>query len=100
MRALGLAALAFAAGAFAAPTFTPVGSMDGGREFHTATPLPNGKVLIAGGWNSSAGYFSACELYDPATGTFAPTGSVGSTRDLDTAMLLGNVNRLAPCVHH
>ena len=39
------------------------GSMNTGREYHTATLLPNGKVLVAGGGVVTA------ELYDPATET-------------------------------
>ena len=42
---------------------------------HTATLLPNGKVLVAGGYNGSA-VLSSAELYDPATGTWTATGSL------------------------
>jgi hypothetical protein len=34
---------------------------------HTATLLPNGKVLVAGGLNSG-GFLSSAELYDPGLG--------------------------------
>jgi hypothetical protein len=37
------------------------------RAFPTATLLPNGKVLLAGGSNFS-GTLRTAELYDPATG--------------------------------
>jgi hypothetical protein len=36
--------------------------------------LPSGKVLVAGGLDASGELSPAAELYDPATGTFSPTG--------------------------
>ena len=39
--------------------------------------LPNGKVLVAGGYDNS-GYLSSAELYDPATGTWTTTGSLNT----------------------
>lgn len=39
---------------------------------HTATLLPGGRVLIAGGYDGIADVTTA-ELYDPRTGTFSPT---------------------------
>ena len=42
---------------------------------HTATLLLNGKVLVVGG-NGSEGALTSAELYDPATGTWSPTGSL------------------------
>ena len=43
-------------------TFSATGSMTTARSGHTATLLPDGKVLIAGGGST------AMELFDPATG--------------------------------
>ena len=94
-------------------TFAPTGNMTTAREGHTATLLPNGKVLIAGGWQSVPGaqnckghlhvrdYFLECvllltsaELYDPLTGTFAATGNMTTARLFHTATLLPNGNVL------
>ena len=58
-------------------TFTPTGNMNTPRFFHTATLLPNGKVLIVGGYtvcDSTCRPVASAELYDPAIGTFTPTG--------------------------
>ena len=54
------------------------------REFHTATILQNGKVLIAGGSASD----TSAELYDPSTGGFVKTGSMAVPRLGHTATLL------------
>ena len=59
------------------------------RSAHTATLLPNGKVLVAGGFNDG-GYLSSAELYDPASGTWSATGSLTAARLRHTATLLPN----------
>jgi WD40 repeat protein len=80
----------------AANDFIATASMGIAREDHTATLLPNGKVLVAGGWNDTVvpGYYvndlKSAELYDPATGAWTPTGSMGTARNLHTATLLPN----------
>ena len=65
------------------------GSMIAARYIHTATLLPNGKVLITGGRDAVGSLLSA-ELYDPATGTFSATGSMSTARRFHTATLLPN----------
>src|SRR5512140_242387 len=70
-------------------TFTPTGSMNISRQGHTATPLADGKVLIAGGYRYGGAPVTA-EIYDPDTGTFTTTGSMNSARLHHTATLLGN----------
>ena len=67
-------------------TWTVTGSMGRPRELHTATLLPSGKVLVAGGYSN--GYLASAELYDPATGLWTATGSMGPPRDEHTATLL------------
>jgi subtilisin-like proprotein convertase family protein len=57
------------------------------RNLHTATLLPSGKVLVAGGQNF-VGRLASCELYDPATGAWSPTGPMSTRRAEHTATLL------------
>lgn len=70
-------------------TWSATGSMTTGRWLHTSTLLPNGKVLIAGGFNGTTPVASA-DLYDPNTGTWTATGNMTTARWLHTAILLPN----------
>jgi hypothetical protein len=82
------------------------GSLAAPRGYHTATLLPNGKVLIAGGFTVDADYpndvfLASAELYDPATGTCTNTGSmmVASTNltfPLSNWTALGGITEIAP----
>jgi hypothetical protein len=56
---------------------------------HTATLLPDGKVLIVGGWIGH-GETDSAELYDPATGKFSPLAKMTSKRGDPAATLLTN----------
>src|SRR5438046_172908 len=60
------------------------------RDIHTATLLPNGLVLVAGGLNTGSVESRSAELYDPATGTWTATGSLNDGRFYFTATLLLN----------
>jgi hypothetical protein len=77
-------------------TFTPIGDMTAAREFHTATLLADGRVLIAGGFDGvrpGANYgppLASAELYDPSTGIFTPTGSMAVAEGWRSATLLAD----------
>ena len=62
----------------ASGTWATTGSPATARIGHTATLLPNGKVLVAGG--NSGALLASAELYDPASGTWAATGSLVTAR--------------------
>jgi hypothetical protein len=73
--------------------FRVTGSMLDQRIGHTATLLPNGDVLFAGGGSVNYGYWysvETVELYDHLSGTFKYTGSMSAVRDGHTATLLKN----------
>jgi len=60
-------------------TWSPTGSMAQARNEHTAVLLSNGKVLVAAGGAPGGGDtfgLASAELYDPASGTWSPTGSL------------------------
>lgn len=74
----------------ATAVWTNTGSMSSARQLHTATLLPNGKVLVAGGatmFPTNVPYASA-EIFDPGTGTWSTTGSMAAARYNHQAILL------------
>jgi len=68
--------------------WTATGAMATARDFHTATLLPSGLVLVSGGLDSLGAQLASAELYDPATGTWTATGSLATARAYHTATLL------------
>lgn len=71
------------------------GAMETGRYDATATLLPNGKVLVAGGCCDDSlpapdRPLASAELYDPASGSFTATGSMANARSGHTATLLAD----------
>ena len=62
--------------------------MSVGRVAFTATLLPSGKVLVAGGVNSAGLSLASAELYDASTGQWVTTGAMTTPRDSHRAMLL------------
>ncbi len=68
-------------------SWTATGDMATVREWHTATLLPDGKVLVAGGSGNNE-YLTSAELYDPGSGSWTATGNMAAGREGHTATLL------------
>jgi hypothetical protein len=73
----------------ASNTWSPAGSLSTPRRDHTATLLPSGAVLVAGGYNpKNSGILTTAELFDPSRRTWCPAGSMSTDRYYHTATLL------------
>jgi len=75
-------------------TWSSTGSLNTARMSHTATLLPNGKVLVAAGLGYCTSQrwcpLNSAELYDPATGTWSSTANLITAGGGITATLLPN----------
>jgi hypothetical protein len=76
----------------AGPSFRPAGSLreERGRSGHTATLLPDGRVLVTGGFGqgSRREALATAEVFDPARGAFFAVGPMSAARTGHTATLL------------
>jgi hypothetical protein len=90
--ALGIVGTATMATAQSSGTFAPASAMTIARSGHSATLLPNGRVLIAGGASaasfSSSRVLDSAEVYDPEANTFRSIGTMTTARRMHTATLL------------
>src|SRR6266542_2484808 len=68
--------------------WTSTGSLRTARRNHTATLLPDGTVLVAGGFNSD-GWLRSAELYDPTRGRWKRVAPMTTARAHASATLLG-----------
>lgn len=76
----------------ASESWVPTGELATARRGHTATRLADGRVLIAGGVAccdlGGEVLVGTAEVYDPASGSFEPTGSLVTARGFHAATLL------------
>jgi WD40 repeat protein len=78
-------------------TFSATGSVTTDRRYSCVAPLPDGRVLFAGGYTPRSSSFglstrwedlASAEIYDPKAGQFASTASMEHPRSHCTAVLL------------
>lgn len=77
-------------------TWTTTGAMAEARFGHTATLLPDGKVLVVGGFQPRMGALATAEVYDPETGRWSTAGTLGDKRFAHTATFLDGPACKAP----
>src|SRR5215469_5160622 len=68
--------------------WSPTGSLKYARQWHSATLLQNGKVLVAGGKGTNGVFPANAELYDSNSGTWGSGGSLANPRIFHGATLL------------
>ncbi len=78
-----------------ANTSTITGRMAYRRTGFSVTNLPDGRVLVIGGWGGTANgaanaALAVCEVYDPSLGQWSPAGFLKTARWNHSAILLPN----------
>jgi N-acetylneuraminic acid mutarotase len=71
-----------------AGTWSPVNTMTSVRYGASATLLPNGTVLVAGGGTSAITFLSSTEIYNPPANSWTPAAAMNASRFDQTATLL------------
>ncbi len=76
----------------ASGTWAAAGSLDAGRTGHTATVLPDGTVLVVGGWSDpdTVQPVASTERFDPREGTWVAGPPLHDARTAHTAALLAD----------
>lgn len=77
----------FSSSLYANNTWTLAGDLNNSRNFHTATTLNNGQVLVSGGDTDSV-LLDSAELFDSATSLWTLTTSMNIKRKNHAAVLL------------
>lgn len=74
-------------------SWTATGAMATARAFHTASILPDGKVIVVGGYDRSGAILATSEIWDPTTGlwTAGPVLAVPRAEHAATVLVSGKV---------
>jgi N-acetylneuraminic acid mutarotase len=64
------------------------GDMSNGRSQHTATVLPDGRVLVVGGISAAGVYLASADIYNPTTNSWTAAAPMASARAYHTATVL------------
>ena len=73
-----------------AGTWTKAPNLLNQRIAHAATLLPDGRVLVTGGWNVAGDATATAELFDPKINRWLPAASMSTVRAAHTATLLSD----------
>ncbi|MFA4987007.1 MAG: CFI-box-CTERM domain-containing protein [Candidatus Brocadiia bacterium] len=68
-------------------SFSPIAALNIPRTMHSAIALPDGRILIAGGFNGTND-LSSCELYDPMLDKWTIAAYLGTARSSFTMTML------------
>jgi len=73
-----------------ANTWSAINALLAARQAHSATLLPDSRVLVVGGYGLAGAPLKSAEIYDPATDAWSAAASLATARASHTATLLPN----------
>ena len=79
----------------ASNSWAPAPRMSVARDNHTATLMPGGRVLVAGGGSRTRGFVRSSEVYDPSSNRWSSAGRMREPRGFHAMTLLPDRRVLA-----
>lgn len=71
-------------------TFTATSALLGARNSHVSVLLPNGKVLVSGGFGANSVAIASAQTYDPTSAVSTTAAAMNAARSSPSATLLRN----------